>query len=161
VLQTIALMKNNESVNRFATGISLDAILQRSDKSTTKFIGRGGVDFYNLNTTALFPRELQFQSVNNGTSIQGSTKNLNTNYILSLINTYIPNDNLSLTSSAGFSQETGDYNSILDVATQLAPGQSNVDQGGSLTANPGKKTRFENNGIFVLEEALINDGNNI
>lgn len=157
VLQTIALMKNNESVNRFSTGFSLDATLQHSNKSTTKFIGRGGIDFYNLYTNALFPRELQFQNVNNGTSIQGSTKNLNTNYVLSLVNTFIPNDNLSLSTSAGFSQETGDYNNVLDVATQLAPGQSNVDQGGSLTATQ-VRNKFENNGIFVQEEALINDG---
>ncbi|HEX5151943.1 MAG TPA: SusC/RagA family TonB-linked outer membrane protein [Parafilimonas sp.] len=157
VLQTIALMKNNESVNRFSTGFSLDAILQHSAKSTTKFIGRGGIDFYNLYTNALFPRELQSQSVNNGTSIQGSTKNLNTNYVLSLVNTFIPNDNLNLTTSAGFSQETGDYNNVLDVATQLAPGQSNVDQGGSLTATQ-VRNKFENNGIFIQEEALIKDG---
>src|SRR6478672_10959405 len=58
VLQTIALMKNNESVNRFVTGINLDATLQKNSKSSTKLIGRGGVDFYNLVTTALFPREL-------------------------------------------------------------------------------------------------------
>jgi len=157
VLQTIALMKNNESVNRFSTGLSLDAILQRSGKSTTRFIGRGGVDFYNLYTNALFPRELQFQSVNNGTSIQGSTRNLNTNYVLSITNTFIPNDNLNLTTSAGFSQETGDYNNLLNVATQLAPGQSNVDQGGSLTATQ-TRNKFENNGVFVQEEALIKDG---
>jgi len=77
--------------------------------------------------------------------------------VLSLTNTFIPNDNLNLTTSAGFSQETGDYNNILDVATQLAPGQSNVDQGGSLTATQ-VRNKFENNGIFVQEEALINDG---
>ena len=33
-------------------------------------------------------RRLQFQEVNKGTSIQGVTKNLNTNYILSLVNYY-------------------------------------------------------------------------
>lgn len=157
VLQTIALMENNESVNRFATGISLEATLQKSIKSTTKFIGRGGIDFYNLYTTALFPNELQFQSVNNGTSIQGSTKSLNTNYVLSLVNSFSPNDNLSLTTSAGFSQETGDYNNVLDVATQLAPGQTNVDQGGALTAQQLRR-KFLNNGIFAQEEALIKDG---
>ena len=61
-LQTIALMKNNESVNRFITGFSLDAILQKSKASTTKLVGRGGFDFYNLQTTALFPGTLQFQA---------------------------------------------------------------------------------------------------
>ncbi len=81
-LQTIALMRNNESVNRFITGANLDATLQKSNTSTTKFIARGGFDFYNLQTSVLFPGILQFQAVNKGTSIQGLTKNLSTNYIL-------------------------------------------------------------------------------
>ncbi|PWU23910.1 SusC/RagA family TonB-linked outer membrane protein, partial [Candidatus Cerribacteria bacterium 'Amazon FNV 2010 28 9'] len=54
-LQTIALMRNNETVNRFATGVTLEANLQRSKRSVTKFIGRGGFDFYNLETNVLFP----------------------------------------------------------------------------------------------------------
>ena len=54
-LQTIALMRNNESVNRFITGANLDIVLQKSNRSTTKFIGRGGFDFYNLQTSVLFP----------------------------------------------------------------------------------------------------------
>ena len=81
-LQTIALMRNNESVNRFITGLNLDATLQKNSRSTTKFIGRGGFDFYNLQTSVLFPNILQFQAINKGTSIQGFTKNLSTNYIL-------------------------------------------------------------------------------
>ncbi|HJW29520.1 MAG TPA: carboxypeptidase-like regulatory domain-containing protein, partial [Saprospiraceae bacterium] len=50
VLQTIGLMQNNEAVNRFTTGFNTEAFLLRGSKSTTKFIGRGGIDFYNLNT---------------------------------------------------------------------------------------------------------------
>ena len=113
-------MTNNESVNRFTTGINLDAILQKSNKSTTRLIGRGGIDFYSLYTTALFPRELQFQNVNKGTSIQGATQNLNTNSILSLVNVYNASDNLAFTTSAGVTQETGDYNNLLNVATGCA-----------------------------------------
>ncbi len=156
VLQTIALMKNNETVNRFTTGFNADAILFKSNRSTTKFIGRGGVDFYNLYTTGLFPRELQSQAISQGTSIQGSTKSLNTNYILSLVNTFNPNNNLGLTTSAGFTQENGDYNNLLNVATQLAAGQSNIDQGGAVTAAQ-IRNKFENDGFFVQEEALIKD----
>jgi TonB-linked SusC/RagA family outer membrane protein len=156
VLQTIALMQNNENVNRFTTGFNLEATLLKSNKSTTKFIGRGGVDFYNLVTTALFPRELQFQSVNKGTSMQGFTKNLNTNYVLSLVNTFSVSDNLGLTTSAGFTQETGDFNNLLDVATQVAPGQTGIDQGGALTAQQFRN-KFENDGLFIQEEASIKD----
>jgi TonB-dependent starch-binding outer membrane protein SusC len=155
-LQTVALMRNNESVNRFITGANVEVILQKSPTSNTKFIGRGGFDFYNLQTSALFPGILQFQAVNKGTSIQGFTKNLNTNYILSLVNTFTPSDKLSLTTSAGITQETGDYNNLLNVATQIIAGQSNVDQAGALNAVQ-LRTKFLNGGIFVQEEASIID----
>jgi outer membrane receptor protein involved in Fe transport len=155
-LQTIALMTNNESVNRFITGLNLDATLQKSTTSLTKIIGRGGIDFYNLETNAIFPSILQFQAINKGTSIQGFTRNLNTNYILSLVNTFTPSDNVSLTTSAGLTQETGDYNNILDVATQVISGQTNVNQAGALNATQ-VRIKYQNEGIFIQEEAIIND----
>ena len=155
-LQTIALMRNNETVNRFITGLNLEATLQKSDQSVTKFIARGGVDFYDLQTSVLFPGVLQFQAVNKGTSIQGFTKNLSSNYILSLVNTYTPSNKLSLTTSAGITQETGDYNNLLNIATQIIAGQSNVDQAGSLNATQ-LRTKYLNSGIFVQEEASIMD----
>jgi len=160
VLQTIALMKNNEAVNRFTTGFNTEATLLKGNKSTTKFIGRGGIDFYNLNTTALFPRELQFQVLNRGTSIQGFTKSLNTNYILSLVNTFNPSDKIGLTTSAGYTQENGDFNNVLNVATRVASGQSNVDQGSALSAQQFRN-KFQNQGIFIQEEASINDAINL
>lgn len=160
VLQTIALMRNNEDVNRFSTGINLEATLLKGAKSTTKLIGRGGFDFYNLITTALFPRELQFQTVNKGTSIQGFTKNLNTNVILALVNTFNPTDRFGFTTSAGITQEKGDLNNLLNVATQVAPAQSNVDQGGALTAQQFRN-KFQNDGIFIQEEASFNDAINL
>ncbi len=153
-LQTIALMENNESVNRFIMGANLDVTLQKSNKSITKFIGRGGFDFYNLQTTVLFPSVLQFEAVDKGQSIQGFTKNLSTNYIFSLVNTFTPSDKLSLTTSAGITQETGDYNNLLDIATQVISGQSNVDQAGALNATQ-LRTKYLNGGIFIQEEASI------
>lgn len=159
-IETRDKMRNNEGVNRFVTGINLDAILLRSTNSTTKFIARGGVDFYSLKTDALFPSTLQFQTVNKGTSIQGNTRNLNTNFILSLVNTYTPSDKVSLTTSAGTTQETGNYDNLLSVATQVISGQSNVDQAGALTATQFR-TRNQDNGYFIQEEAIINDAINL
>ncbi len=153
---TFALMQNNESVNRFISGLNIDATLQKSKASTTKFIARGGFDFYDLVTTALFPGNLQFQAVNKGTSIQGFTRNLDVNYILSLVNTFTPSDHLSFTTSAGLTQETGDYNNLLNIATQVIAGQSNVDQAGALNATQFR-SKFQNDGIFVQEEANISD----
>ncbi|RFM27159.1 SusC/RagA family TonB-linked outer membrane protein [Deminuibacter soli] len=156
-LQTIALMRNNESVNRFIGGANIEAVLQKSLQSTTKFVGRGGVDFYNLQTNVQFPGILQFQAVNKGTSIQGFTKNLSTNYIFSLVNSYTPSSALALTTSAGITQETGDYNNLLNVATQVIAGQSNVDQAGALTATQFR-SKYQNNGIFAQEEATLLEG---
>ena len=104
----------------------------------------------------MFPGTLQFQAVNKGTSIQGFTKNLSTNYILSLVNTFTPSDKLSLTTSAGITQETGDYNNLLNIATQIIAGQSNVDQAGALNATQ-LRTKYLNGGIFIQEEANIID----
>jgi TonB-dependent starch-binding outer membrane protein SusC len=134
----------------------LDAILQKSAKSNTQLIARGGFDFYNLLTNAQFPSELQFQAVNEGTSIQGFTQNLNTNYIISLLNTFTPSNNLSMATSAGITEETGDYNNLIDVATQVIAGQSNVNQAGSLNAQQFR-SKFANQGIFAQEEASIID----
>ncbi|MGN6602146.1 MAG: SusC/RagA family TonB-linked outer membrane protein [Ginsengibacter sp.] len=155
-LQTIALMKNNESVNRFIGGLNLEANLQSNLKSTTKLVARGGFDFYNLQTQALFPGVLQWQTINKGTSIQGFTKNLNTNYIASLVNSFTPSEKLSFTTSAGLTQETGDYNNLLNVATQIIAGQSNVNQAGALNATQFRN-KYLNTGVFAQEEALIND----
>ncbi len=155
-LQTVALMKNHEGVNRFITGLGLEAVFQKSEKSVTKFLGGGGFDFYSLQTNVLFPGELQFQSVNKGTSIQGFTNNLNTNFILSLVNSYTASRNLILTSSAGFTMEDGSYNNLLNAATQVISGQSNVDQAGSLTATQFR-SQFQNQGIYIQEEASVID----
>jgi len=155
-LQTVALMQNHEGVNRFINGIGLEATFQRSEKSVTKFVAGGGFDFYSLETNVLFPSTLQFQSVNKGTSIQGFTNSLNVNAILSLVNTFNVSKNLILTTSAGVTLEDGKYNNLLDAATQVISGQSNVDQAGSLTATQ-VRTQFQNQGIYVQEEAAIID----
>ncbi len=155
-LQTIALMRNHENVNRFLTGVNLDAILQKSAASTTRFIARGGFDFYNVETNALFPGNLQFQAISKGTSIKGVTKNLSTNYILSLVNVLTASDKLSFTTSAGVTQETGNYDNLLNVATQIISGQSNVDQAGALSPTQFR-SKYSNSGIFVQEEATIVD----
>ena len=155
-LQTIALMRNHENVNRFLTGVNLDAILQKSAASTTRFIARGGFDFYNVETNALFPGNLQFQAISKGTSIKGVTKNLSTNYILSLVNVLTASDKLAFTTSAGVTQETGNYDNLLNVATQIISGQSNVDQAGALSPTQFR-SKYSNSGIFVQEEATIVD----
>lgn len=155
-LETRDKVINNEQVNRFITGATLDAILLQSHASTTRLVARAGFDFYNLKTNAQFPSSLQFQEINKGTSLQGLTKNLNTNYIVSLVNQLQHSQNFSLTSSVGVTQETGNFDNLLNVATQVISGQSNVDQAGALTATQFR-TKNQDNGFFIHEEALLMD----
>ncbi|MBV9962128.1 MAG: TonB-dependent receptor, partial [Parafilimonas sp.] len=103
----------------------------------------------------LFPGTLQWQAINKGTSIQGFTKNLSMNYIASLVNTFTAK-NFSLTTSAGVTQESGDYNNLLNVATQIIAGQSNVNQAGALNATQFRN-KYLNSGVFIQEEAGIVD----
>jgi TonB-dependent SusC/RagA subfamily outer membrane receptor len=146
-LQTIELMRNNEGVNRFISGGNIEAILQKSATSQTRLVARGGVDFYHLETNALFPSNLQFQAVNKGISIQGGTENLSANYIISLVNNSVVSNKVTLTTSAGITGESGNYNNLLNVATQVISGQSNVDQAGALTATQFR-VKYRNDGFF-------------
>ncbi|WP_336517267.1 SusC/RagA family TonB-linked outer membrane protein [Pollutibacter soli] len=155
-LETRDKMRNNETTDRFISGLTFDALLQQSVKSNTRLIVRGGLDFYNQQTDLQFPSSLQFQEINKGTSIQGFTKNINTNYIASLINQLRPSEHLLLTTSIGATQETRNFNNLINVATQVISGQSNVDQAGALTATQFR-TKVQDNGFFVQEEALIKD----
>lgn len=155
-IQTRDLVTNNEGVDRFVTGVNVDAIFQKSTQSTTRFIGRGGIDFYSLKTAALFPNSLQFQQVAQGTNVQGFTRSLNANYILSLVNNFTPSADLSFTTSAGITQEQGDYNNLLNVATKTVAGQSSVDQASALTSTQ-LRNKYQDNGIFIQEEVGIID----
>ena len=155
-IETRDLITNNEKVSRFVTGVNLDALLHKSDKSNTRMIARGGVDYYSLKTNALFPSSMQFQQVPKGTSIQGFANNLNTNYILSLVNSFMPNDNLGFTTSVGITQEKREFDNLLNIARQVISGQSNVDQAGSLSATQFR-TKNKDDGFFIQEEVSLFD----
>ena len=92
-LQTGALMKNNENVNRFIAGGSLSIALYQGQKSSLKLVGRGGLDYYTLLTTVLAPSTLQWQKDGNGTngaSILGTTLNTNKNFGAFIVHQWQP-----------------------------------------------------------------------
>ena len=155
-LQTVALMKNNESVNRFIASANFNALIQQSNKSTTRITAIGGMDFYNLFTDASFPAALQFQAISKGSLIQGDTKNLAANMMFAFINNYNPSSFISLTGSAGFTSETGNYKNAINAATHVIAGQNNLSQASTLSVAQ-LLSRFLNTGFFVQEEAYITD----
>lgn len=159
-LETRALITNNEEVNRFLGGLSFTAYLQQSTQSNTKLILRAGLDNYTLNTRAIFPNTLQFQSGGNGTngaSIQGNTNNLNTNGSAYLVNNYsTANQKLNFTTSAGATLENFDQNQVLNIATILITGQDNLDQASAIRVDQFRAPR-KNRGLFAQEEINFDD----
>ncbi|WP_276499225.1 SusC/RagA family TonB-linked outer membrane protein [Pontibacter litorisediminis] len=159
-LQTRDLITNNELTNRFIGGLTVNAYLHETDKTSTKLVLRGGLDFYNLKTRAIFPSLLQFQSNGNGTngaSIQGNNYNLNTNFAAFLVNNLDLADNtLFLTTTVGATRENFNQDQTLNVATQLVEGQTNLDQAGALDIS---QTRLieRNKGLFFQEEVNFRD----
>lgn len=154
-LETRDKMANDEQTNRFVGGANLDIRLQQNDHSTTRFIGRGGVDYYNYKTAALFPRDLQFEeNALQGHSIQGNTNNTNTNLGGFFVNTFTPNSNISLTSTAGATLETGYMDNIVTVATNLVSGQSNLDASAN-TRTRQFRQKYRDNGIFIQEDLSL------
>ncbi|SHN40502.1 SusC/RagA family TonB-linked outer membrane protein [Chitinophaga sp. CF418] len=156
-LETRDKMKNNELTNRFVGGANLEVRIQQNEHSSTKFIGRGGVDYFNYKTAALFPRDLQFEeNALQGHSIQGNTNNTNTNLGGFLANTFTPNENISLTSTVGATLETGFMDNIVTVATNLVSGQSNLDASANTTTRQFRQ-KYRDNGIFIQEDLSLID----
>jgi outer membrane receptor protein involved in Fe transport len=121
---------------------------------------RGGLDNYTLNTKAIFPNTLQFQSGGNGTngaSIQGNTNNLNTNGSAYLVNNFAAADQkLNFTTSAGATLENFDQNQVLNIATILITGQENLDQASAIRVDQLQVPR-KNRGLFAQEEINFAD----
>ncbi|MCK7555329.1 SusC/RagA family TonB-linked outer membrane protein [Chitinophaga sedimenti] len=155
-LETRDRMQNNELVNRFIGGINLEATLQQSQRSTTRFIARGGIDYYNLKSFVLFPSSLQFQAITRGQNIRGNANNLFTNWSGFLVNTLSTKNNLSFTSTVGLTHETGQFDQILNVASQLIGEQTSLDQAGAVDVTQ-TRTSFRNDGVFLQEEVAIKE----
>lgn len=156
-LETVELMKNNESTNRFVVGGNLNAIVQQSALSTTRLIVRGGIDYYTLYTNANFPSSLQFMENGlKGASIQGTTQNNSFNWAVLLANNFSASNNLNFTTTGGVTVEANSYNNILNTATQLIGVQTNLDQAGALTVIQ-TRTKRQETGFFAQEEMNLSD----
>ena len=158
-LETAALVTNNESVNRFIGGGSLTAKLLTKENQSLKAVFRGGADFYNLNTQAIFPNSLQFQRDGaglNGVSVQGFAKNLNSNIAAILVHNYYMDNGTSFTTSAGVTQEDFDRDIILGEASNLIGAQTNLDQAGNRNVTQSRRVQ-QDKGFFVQEELNFDD----
>ncbi len=155
-LQTRDLMTNNESTKRFITGGTLNINLFRNDNSDLKFVSRAGVDHYTLVAKVIFPKELQFQRLDqgglNGLSAITTTTNTNSNFSAFLVHNYTTSSDLSFTTQAGITNEQFSQNVVSVTSTDLIASEVNVDQAANQTIN---QFRLEQEDFgFYLQESI-------
>ncbi len=160
ILQTRDQVTNNEKINRVIMGGTANLDIYKAEKSNLELILRGGLDFYQLQTRAIFPKELQFQKPSNGgrngVSVQGETINKNYNLSAFLVHNYFTENNVNFRTQAGLTNEFFDRNTDLITATGLVASETNVDQ----AANTGvdqTRVKQEDAGFFVQEEVNFQD----
>ncbi|MBI5917671.1 MAG: SusC/RagA family TonB-linked outer membrane protein [Bacteroidetes bacterium] len=152
-LQTRDLITNNEGIERFLVGGALTTRLITADNQSLKLMMRGGLDYYTLTTTALFPRELQFQKDGNGTdgaSVFGTTGTKSKNYSAFLVHDFNA-EAVSFKTQLGVTQEELDLNTVLSTATFLIGTQTNLDQAGSVLTEQNTIDQTDK-GFFGQEE---------
>jgi len=158
-IQTRDLITNKERVNRTLLGGNATWKVFDNSKNDLKLIARGGIDYYTLNTIAIFPQVLQFEKDGNGTngaSIYGTTITKNGNYSFFAVDDFKPNSNMSFLTQVGVTGENVNINNVINTATQLIGTQTNVNQAGSIQATQIRVLQ-KGRGFFVQEEFNYND----
>ncbi|MCB0522106.1 MAG: SusC/RagA family TonB-linked outer membrane protein [Saprospiraceae bacterium] len=157
-LQTRDLITNNEKVNRFIGGATATAKIYQTDKASLKLILRGGVDYYNLETKALFPRALQFfksPASLRGVLAQGTASNLNNNISAFLVQSLFL-DKLSFRTSVGVTQEDFRFDNIVGTSTNIVGSQTNLDQAANRNTDQDRRIQHDR-GFFAQEEVNFDD----
>lgn len=162
-LQTRDLITNNEAVDRFIGGGNLTTKIVTNERHSLKLILNAGLDAYTFKTTAIFPKELQFEKNGNGTngaSIQGTTTSFNDNESAFLVYSFFPaSAGFNLRAQAGLTRESFDRNTIIATATQLIGAQTNVSQAGAVDMFQFRSKQLDLGGFgqveFNLNDKLI------
>lgn len=157
-LQTRDLFSNVEAVNRMLTSVQVDYNILQRPNNLLKFQFTGGVDFFSQKNKLVFPSDLQFEQASGspGTLIETNTENLNTNTSALLVHTFMPHENLTLVSQAGYTSFNNDQNSVSNIANGVLGTQTNVDQAVSVNVNQNKIFQRDR-GFFIQEELNIRD----
>ncbi|HYJ37253.1 MAG TPA: SusC/RagA family TonB-linked outer membrane protein [Chitinophagaceae bacterium] len=153
-IQTRDLITNTENIERILVGGTATLKILNRGKHNLRFIARGGLDQYTLNTIASFPRELQFEKDGNGTdgaSMYGTTLSKGTNISAFFVHMLQLNTDLNFTTQLGATGENVNQNTVLNTATQMIGTQTNLDQAGSIQVDQGK-TIQKDRGYFIQEE---------
>jgi outer membrane receptor protein involved in Fe transport len=130
-LQTAALGKSRETVNRFTGGATLNADAWSNEKQSLRFVGAAGADIFNQRDVILAPPELYFQQglQNPGASTLNNGEARYVNWNVNAIHSYTPSALIRATTSGGVQYEDRQLQIARVTARGLLPGQSNITQG--------------------------------
>ena len=135
-LQTTTLGSNDETALRFTGGLNLTLQTLQTERQNLKFVGAGGIDFFNQKDEVFAPRELYFEQrqANPGGSSLSNADGRFANWNLNAIHTYTSgNGSWTATTSAGLQWEDRAISRSRIIARGLLPGQQNVNQGSVIT----------------------------
>ncbi|HZI42722.1 MAG TPA: SusC/RagA family TonB-linked outer membrane protein [Gemmatimonadaceae bacterium] len=130
-LQTAALGRNRETVNRFTGGATLNADAWSTDKQSLKLVAAAGADIFNQRDAIVAPPDLYFQErlQNPGASTLSNGDARYVNWNLNAIHSYTPGARFRTTTSGGLQYEDRQLQISRVTARGLLPGQTNITQG--------------------------------
>ena len=156
VLQTAALLQNNEEVYRVIGSGDVDWDMLRLGAHDVHFKLDGGIDYFDQSDFVYSPPQLQFEpadglpgTVSNGNAIS-RYMNLNGNFV----DTYSPSDALQATTSIGLQYENRLQNVTGEVNQNLVPDQSNITAG-TLPTLSQTRSLTRDLGFFAQEQVII------
>jgi TonB-linked SusC/RagA family outer membrane protein len=156
-LQTAALMKNDEKVNRSIVAGRLTFTALERQSYNLKLTANGGADQFGQENSLLFPPELQFEPIDDGqpgTSLLSNSNNLNLNIGTNAVFTYAPASGvLAATTSVGVSGSSRDLRVSRIVSRNLVGGLGIVGAGTNVQVLELRQ-RVEDFGVFAQEEFL-------
>jgi TonB-linked SusC/RagA family outer membrane protein len=150
--------QNNSQVNRFIQAFTLELDLLKTQNSFLKATISGGLDFLQNSSEVYLPEFLQFQSgqANPGDILVGKQESFNTNFQAALVYNWNLGK-VNMNSQAGLVRLDFDDSSLFNRGRGLVPGQKNLQQANIQEINGQFKTRIQEAGIFLQQEANFED----
>lgn len=155
--QTASLFRNTEDLWRLMAAGNIDVDLVRGDRTSLRFNGNGGVDYFTQKNTLFAPPELQFEP-NDG--LAGTSQlSTSTNQVSTLGGNLILNRSMeeyNATTTVGFQFQERDLDVARTLAQGLTAGQQNINSGVQTTVTQNRAL-VRDLGFFAQQEVLLMD----
>jgi len=156
-LHTVAVLTNEETVNRATGSLSANYTVFRTGSSSFSLNSVFSGDYVGQLNEIFSPPDLQDEKSkdNAGQSVLTNTHSLNTN--VNLNGVFRMNiSGLKSTTTAGLSYETLDWNYSSIMASGMVVTQTNIDQSASTSTLQSRRIQ-QDRGVFVQEEVQLGD----